>query len=94
MNALLPWESLNFVGDIKRNSFLKRITESCTLLLLEGDFSWFEDSSFSRSVVSDSRDPVRCGPPGPSVHGILQARTLACLSVYVVSLAKRPPSII
>ena len=28
------------------------------------------------SVVSDSCNPVDCSPPGSSVHGILQARTL------------------
>ena len=26
-------------------------------------------------------DPVDCGPPGSSVHGILQARILACVAV-------------
>ena len=31
---------------------------------------------FSRSVVSNSRDPMDCSPPGSSVHGILQARML------------------
>ena len=31
---------------------------------------------FSHSVVSVSCDPMDCGPPGPSVHGILQARIL------------------
>ena len=30
----------------------------------------------SRSVVSDSLDPVDCSPTGSSVHGILQARIL------------------
>ena len=30
----------------------------------------------SRSVVSDSCEPMDCGPPGSSVHGILQARSL------------------
>ena len=29
----------------------------------------------SHSAVSNS-DPTDCGPPGSSVHGILQARTL------------------
>ena len=28
------------------------------------------------SIVSDSLRPVDCGPPGSSVHGILQARIL------------------
>ena len=30
----------------------------------------------SRSVVSDSRDPMDCSPAGSSVQGILQARIL------------------
>ena len=30
----------------------------------------------SHSVVSDSLRPIDCGPPGSSVHGILQARIL------------------
>ena len=28
------------------------------------------------SVVSDSCEPMDCSPPGSSLHGILQARTL------------------
>ena len=31
---------------------------------------------FSRSVVSDSYDPMDCSPPGFSVHRIFQARIL------------------
>ena len=31
---------------------------------------------FSRSIMSDSCDPVDCSPPGSSVHGIFQARIL------------------
>ena len=30
----------------------------------------------SRSVMSDSSDPMDCSPPGSSVHGIFQARVL------------------
>ena len=30
----------------------------------------------SRSVVSDSHDPMDCSPPGSSTHGIFQARVL------------------
>ena len=39
---------------------------------------WTKDSSvqFSRSVVSDSSDPMNCSPPGSSVHGIFQAKVL------------------
>ena len=31
---------------------------------------------FSRSVVSNSLQPMGCSPPGSAVHGILQARIL------------------
>ena len=30
----------------------------------------------SHSVTSESLRPMNCSPPGPSVHGILQARIL------------------
>ena len=35
-----------------------------------------EKSKWSRSVVSDSSDPMDCSLPGSSVHGIFQARVL------------------
>ena len=35
-----------------------------------------EKWKWSRSVVSDSIDPMDCSPPGSSVHGIFQARVL------------------
>ena len=35
-----------------------------------------EKWKWSRSVVSDSSDPMDCSPPGSSVHGIFQARVL------------------
>ena len=35
----------------------------------------------SRSVVSDSRDPMDCRPPGSSVQGILQARVLERVAI-------------
>ena len=33
------------------------------------------------SVMSDSCDPMDCGPPGSSVHGILQARILEWVAI-------------
>ena len=33
-------------------------------------------SERSRSVVSDCSNPMDCSPPGPSVHGIFQAKVL------------------
>ena len=35
-----------------------------------------EKWKWSRSVVSDSSDPMDCSPSGSSVHGIFQARVL------------------
>ena len=35
----------------------------------------------SRSVMSDSCDPMDCRPPGSSVHGILQARILEWVAI-------------
>ena len=37
--------------------------------------------SVSHSVVPDSCNPMDCSPPGSSVHGILQARTLAWVAI-------------
>ena len=35
----------------------------------------------SRSVVSDSQDPMDCSPPGSSVHEIFQARVLEWVAI-------------
>ena len=43
--------------------------------------------SVSRSVVSDSVNPMDCSPPDSSVHGILQARTLEWVTI---SFSKMP----
>ena len=40
---------------------------------------WIEE--WSLSVMSDSLQPVNCSPPGPSVHGILQARILEWVTI-------------
>ena len=36
---------------------------------------------WSRSVVSDSLQPVDCSPPNSSVHGILQAKILEWVAI-------------
>ena len=36
---------------------------------------------WSRSVVSDSLQPVDCSPPSSSIHGILQARILEWVAI-------------
>ena len=35
----------------------------------------------SHSFVSDSATPMDCSPSGSSVHGIFQARILACVAI-------------
>ena len=37
---------------------------------------------FSSWVLSDSSDSVDCSPPGPSVHGISQARILEWVAIF------------
>ena len=44
---------------------------------------------FSRYVRSDSCEPMGCGPPSSSVHGILQARILEWVAI-VTSLHDNP----
>ena len=45
---------------------------------------------FSHSVVSDSCDPMVCSPPGFSVHGISQARTLEWVAIIVSRGSSQP----
>ena len=41
-------------------------------------------SLFSRSIISDSRDPMDHSLPGSSVHGILQARILEWFPIFLL----------
>ena len=41
-----------------------------------------EKWKWSRSVVSDSSDPMDCSLPGSSIHGIFQARVLEWGGIY------------
>ena len=54
-----------------------------------GDFP----PSDSRSVVSDSLDPMDWSPPGSSVHGILQARILEWVAISFSTPPLFPPKI-
>ena len=42
------------------------------------------------SVVSDFYDPMNCSPPGFSVHGITQARTLEWVAISYSKASSRP----
>ena len=53
------------------------------------DLSSPESESVSHSVMSDSKTPMDCSPPGSSVHGILQARILEW--VYISSFRVSSP---
>ena len=39
---------------------------------------------WSRSVVSDSLQPMDCSPPGSSIHGVLQARILEWVAISLL----------
>ena len=47
-------------------------------------------SLFSRSVVSNSCDPMDCSPSGSSVHGILQARILEWVAISFSRVSSQP----
>ena len=49
-----------------------------------------EGCVLSRSVVSDSLQPLDCSPPGSSVHGILQARILEWAAISSSRGPSRP----
>ena len=59
------WPDFNFSTVLWQHESFLGCFSFCNLLLL-----------FSCSVMSDFLHHVDCGLPGPSVHGILQARTL------------------
>ena len=44
-------------------------------------FLWCGDGGLVTKVVSDSCDPMGCGPPGFSVNGIFQARILEGIAI-------------
>ena len=52
-------------------------------------FTWSE-VKWSRSVVSDSLQPIDCSPQGTSVHGILQARILEWVAISFSRGSSRP----
>ena len=47
---------------------------------LEGDYGWLTWGLVARSCLT-LWDPMDCRPPGPSVHGILQARILEWVAI-------------
>ena len=53
------------------------------LWIRQGRPEWVkrEGESVSRSVASDSCDPMDCSPPGSTVHGIVQARILEWVAI-------------
>ena len=49
-----------------------------------------KERKWSRSVVSNSLDPMNFSPPGSSVHGIFQARILEWVAISFSSRSSRP----
>ena len=75
----VPW-----TAGRSNQSILKEISpeyslEGLMLKLKLQYFGWVNE--WSRSVVSDSSNPMDCSPPGSTVHGILQARILEWLAI-------------
>ena len=60
------------IRNMNRRKFMKRAVHSVQGL---GKWKW------SRSVVSDSLQPMDCSPPSSSVHGIFQARLLEWVAI-------------
>ena len=62
-----------------------RSTEWTTIFILTlfrcSGFTWLRELCVTCSVVSNSLDPMDYSPPGSSVHGILQARTLDWVAI-------------
>ena len=50
----------------------------------------FSSVQFSHSVVSNSYNPMNCGPPGSSVHGISQAKILEWVAIFFSRGSSRP----
>ena len=50
----------------------------------------YSEVKWSRSVMSDSLDPMDCSPPGSSVHGIFQARVLEWVAISFSRGSSRP----
>ena len=77
----VPWTTRR-----SNQSILKEISPEYSLkgLMLKLKLQYFGhwmQSEWSRSVVSDSLQPVDCSPPSSTVHGILQARTLQWVAI-------------
>ena len=69
---------LKGIGEAHRRGSRTTDTQGRLTLWLIGWVAWFRPRAgwwwFSRSVVSDSCDPMDCSPPGSTVHGISQTR--------------------
>ena len=92
VHEILQARILEWVGisSSRGSSWLRDQTLTLMTLALAGVFftsrtTWalpqFSSVQFSRSVVSDSFDPMDCSLPGSSVHEILQARILEWVAI-------------
>ena len=76
-----PWTTLILILKCRLKSWLIYFKPSNLNLSYTSKWWWV-----SRSVVSNSCDPMDCSPPGPSVRGISQARILERVAI---SFSKR-----
>ena len=59
----------------------EKMDSSWSCHFLRWESSGYEHLVLCLSVVSDSCGPMDCGPPGSSVHGISQARTVEQIAI-------------
>ena len=83
----VPEELWKEVHDIAQEAVIKIIPKKKKYQ----NAKWLSDAAAAKSpVVSDSIDPIDGIPPGSSVPGILQARTLEWVSISFSSCLMRP----
>ena len=73
------------------NAFIKKIKRTSNLLeIIPKPQKDDDDVTWSRSVVSDSLQPMDCSLPGSSVHGIFQAIVLEWIAISFSKGSSQP----
>ena len=79
------------LGGLRAEQWLCCVFRNCTSRWRnEHGVTFLGSVSVRHSVVSDSVQPMDCNPPGSSVHGIPQARTMEWVAVPFSRGSSRP----
>ena len=84
------WKFLKEMGIPDHFTFLLRNLHACQEATVRTGHGTMCVCVLSRSVVSDSCDPIDCSLPGSSVRGILQARILEWVAISFCRGSFRP----